>query len=198
MTHRRGFVIALVVLVATAVILAVLYVKSHPLVFNESLWGHAHCMPQAGVALRLYASDHAGRLPSHTNGYGDALSLLREYTQADILTGPGYSANVFREAWASTSHVDEALCGRIYVQGLSETNDGNIALLFDKVAAPPDHCHFPRRLWAGFVREVCFIDGAWRAVPVEAWPDFAGKQIDLLVAAGFERTRAAELYAEVK
>jgi len=86
----------------------------------------------------------------------------------------------------------------VYVQGLSETNDPGLVVLFDKIAAPPDHCHFPRRLWAGFVREVCFVDGSWRTVPLEAWSGFALQQIDLLVEAGFDREHAARLYSEVR
>lgn len=179
-------------------VFAVRYIRSHPLVFNESLWMHAHCMPQAGIALQLYASEHGGRFPVHTNGYGDALLLVGEGGPHFFLTGPGYSTGVFEEAWASKSDVDETLCGRVYVQGLSETNDPGIAILFDKLAAPPDHCHFPRRLWAGFVREACFLQGNWRAVPIEDWAGFASNQIELLVEAGFDRKHAEALYNEVR
>lgn len=77
-------------------------------------------------------------------------------------------------------------------------NDPGIAVLFDKIAAPPDHCHFPRRLWAGFVREVCFVDGTWRTVPQGAWSDFKGQQINLLVHSGFDRQHADSLYSEVR
>jgi hypothetical protein len=84
------------------------------------------------------------------------------------------------------------------VPGLTETNDIRIAVLFDKVAAPPDHCHFPRRLWAGYVREVCFVDGDWREIRVERWAAFVSQQIDLLVEAGFTREQAQQLYAGVE
>ena len=68
-----------------------IYVRTHPMVFNESFFGHAHCMPQASGALTQYALDHAGRFPEHTNGYGAALLLLVP-TNANwsVLTGPGY------------------------------------------------------------------------------------------------------------
>jgi hypothetical protein len=194
---RKAIAVA-VVLMLIGLAFAIHYVRTHPLVFNESLWGHAHCMPQAALAFRMYASDHAGRFPIHTNGYGDALLLLGDGGPYFFLTGPGYSTRVFEEAWASKSDVDETLCGRVYVQGLSETNDPGVVVLFDKIAAPPDHCHFPRRLWAGFVREVCFVDGSWRAVPLEAWSGFAQEQIDLLVEAGFDREHAESLYNEVR
>lgn len=194
---RKAIVVALV-LTLVGVASAVYYVKSHPLVFNESLWGHAHCMPQAGMALRMYAQDSGGRFPIHTNGYGDALLLVGEAGPYYFLTGPGYSEQVFREAWASKSAVDETLCGRVYVQGLGEAADPGVVVLFDKMAAPPDHCHFPNRLWAGFVREVCFVDGDWRAIPIDVWDTFAQEQIDLLVGAGFTREDAEKLYGEVR
>ncbi len=177
-------------------VLAVWYVRSHPLVFNESLWEHAHCMPQAASAFLTYALDHDGRFPYNTNGYGDALLLLTNEMGSfwGPLTGPGYDIDVFAKAARTGSHLPEQLCGRVYVQGLSERSNPQIALLFDKVAAPPDHCQFPRRLWWGYVREVCFVDGTWRMVPLAEWPDFARRQTELLIAAGFSRAQAQELY----
>jgi hypothetical protein len=182
-----------------AVAFCVYYVKSHPLVFNESLWQHAHCMPQAAGALLTYAHDHDGRFPYHTNGYGDALLLLTPDLAAPYcLTGPGYGTAAYDEAIATKAHLDEKRCGRVYVQGLGLTNDSRIAMLFDKVAAPPDHCHFPRRLWRGFSRDVCFVDGDWRSVPVEKWPEFSREQVDLLVQAGSTRDAAQRLYDQAK
>jgi hypothetical protein len=146
MKRSRQFITAALVLIPIGFILAVAYIKSHPLVFNESLWQHGHCMPQAAGALRVYAHENGGRFPFHTNGYGDALLLVGQEGPYYYLTGPGYDTRVFEQAWASKGDVDEALCDRVYVQGLTETNDPRIAVLFDKVAAPPDHCPFPDRL----------------------------------------------------
>ena len=200
MTKRRSRLLKLAAITMVAAVLGVWYVKLHPLVFNESLWGHAHCMPQAGMAFRTYAVDNGGRFPYSTNGYGDALLLLTN-EMANFwgpLTGPGYDGAVLAEAARTGGHVPEKACGRVYVQGLSDTNNPEIALLFDKVAAPPDHCHFPRRLWRGFVREVCFVDGSWHMVHVAEWPDFAHRQVELLVAAGFPKAQAQQLYDQVK
>ena len=175
------------------------YVKSHPLVFNESLWEHAHCMPQAGGALMSYAQEHAGQFPYSTNGWGDALLMLTPTRSwFYFINGPSYDDSAFEEAFVPGGNVDETRCGRVYVQGLSETSNPELVILFDRVAAPPDHCHFPLRLWAGFVREVCFVDGSWRAVPVESWDTFAQKQIDMLVEAGFARQDAEQIYSEVR
>ncbi len=151
------------------------------------------------MALVTYAHDHNGWFPSNTNGYGDALLMLTPDLAAPYcLTGPGYSTAAYDQALASGGHLDERRCGRVYVQGLSLTNDPRIAILFDKVAAPPDHCHFPRRLWHGFSRDVAFVDGDWRSVPVEKWPKFVREQVELLVRAGFTRDQAQRLYDQAK
>ena len=182
---------------SVAAVFGVYYVKSHPLVFNESLWGHAHCMPQATGALLTYAGDHKGMFPYHTNGYGDALLLLTPDLAAPYcLTGPGYGTAAYEQAIASGGHLDERRCGRVYVQGLSRSNKPEIAILFDKVAAPPDHCHFPRRLWWGYSRDVGFADCSWRSVAVEKWPEFVRQQVDLLVQAGLPKQEAQRLYDE--
>jgi len=197
---RRRFWLRLIAAIALGAVGACVYfVRSNPLVFNESLWQHAHCMPQAASLFQTYARDHGGRFPYHTNGYGDALlEMTREPAWFYLLTGPGYDAAVFEEALTSGGNVDESRCGRVYVQGLSETNDTRIAIFFDKVAAPPDHCHFPKRLWRGYVREVCLLDGIWRTVPVEKWEGFVSQQIGLLDAAGFPKEQAQRLYAEAR
>jgi hypothetical protein len=194
MTPRRSRRLTLAVMAMAAAALVVWYVKSHPLVFNESLWQHAHCMPQAGLAFRQYAMDHHGRFPYSTNGYGDALLLMSN--EMGSSWGPSYDSGVFAEASRTGRHVPEQACGRVYVQGLGDTNNPEIAILFDKVAAPPDHCHFPRRLWWGFVREACFVDGSWRMIPIAEWSDFAHRQTELLAADGFPRAQAQQLYEQ--
>ena len=52
---KRKFGWCLLVFWALAIV-AALYVYTHPLVFNESMWGHAHCIKIAGVAFHNYAA----------------------------------------------------------------------------------------------------------------------------------------------
>jgi hypothetical protein len=111
------------------------------------------------------------------------------------LTGPGYDAKPFKEAFATGSHLPEEKCGRVYVQGLSKSNDPTIAMLFDKLPTPGgDHCHGFYRLWAPLVREVCLCDGSITNVLEASWPEFSRRQIDLLVEAGIDRKEAERLY----
>jgi hypothetical protein len=172
------------------------YVKSHPLVFNESFFEHAHCIFIGGTSLEDYAQDHGGRFPSSTNGYGDALLSVTD-AWFPSLTGPGYDAGVFECALKTGQHVPENACGRVYVQGLSDTNDPEIAILFDKLPTPGgDHCHLLARMMAPLAREVWTIGDGHHTVRMSEWPAFAQSQIDLLVAAGIPREQALRYYAD--
>jgi hypothetical protein len=175
-------------------VLAVLYVRANPLVFNESLWQHTHCIKIAGLELEGYAGVNGGKFPSHPKGYGNALLLLNENCYF-ALTGPGYDAAPFHEAKSSGRHLPEDSCGRVYLQGLTKKSDSQIVLLFDKLPTPGgDHCHFPARLWAPLGREVWFVGGHSGFVKERDWPDFAKRQIELLAKDGFSPEEAERLF----
>ena len=175
---------------------AVWYVRANPRIFNESFFGHAHCIKQTGTALRLYANDQGGNYPVHTNGYGDALLLLDpEYISSfELITGPCFNSDVFRNAKASGTNVNEAECGRVYVQGLAEGMNQEIAQLFDKLPTPGDHSHGFSRLTRRFVREVLLLDGSHQIISTAKWPAFVTNQIKLLVEAGIPETVAKSYY----
>jgi len=163
------------------VLLSIVYVRAHPLVFNECFFGHAHCMKSAGLGLESYAADHGGRFPFHTNGCAAALALAVAggYCCDSELTGPGYVT-------------------RVYVQGLSRANDGQLAMLFDKVPTPGgDHCHFFQRMRAPLGREVYTIGNGMRFIPQREWSKFSIEQVNLLVAAGIRRREAEDYYSEI-
>ena len=173
------------------------YVRSHPLVFNESFLEHAHCIAIAGSSLRQYAHDHGGRFPSHTNGYGDALLLMTEYNVDFALTGPGYDTVALARHRLTGGDAPEAEFGRVYVQGLTETNDPDLVLLFDKLPTPGgDHCHGFARLRKPLAREVARVDGSHSTILESRWPAFTREQIEMLIAAGISREQAKAYYAE--
>lgn len=189
----------LLLMVATILVIGCgVFVRTHPLVFNESFFQHAHCMAQTSTTFLMYASENFGRFPSHTNGYGDALLLLvPQYTPWSLLTGPGYDSDADKQWKQSRIDVPESECGRVYVQGLTETNNPQIAILFDKVPTPGgDHCHFLRRLCAPLCRDVLLVDGSRETIRESAWSEFASKQMELLVKDGYDRAAAEQLYAE--
>jgi hypothetical protein len=159
---------------------------------------HQHCIKAAGMAFSLYSSDHKGWLPLSTNGFGSALLLLAKEDASVInsLCGPDDDGHLFRTALQNGSIVPEEECSRIYIQGLSETNDPAICILFDRNSCKGgDHGRSP---WAHALREVCLLDGSMQVVRDEDWPEFSRKQVELLVAAGFVRTNALHFYPAAK
>lgn len=172
------------------------YVRSNPIIFNESFFGHAHCIKQAGSSLLMRAHDNGGQFPFHTNGYGDALLMMTNYSVVlDPFTGPGFDTSAFEHAMATSGNVPEEGCGRVYVQGLRNTNSPEIAVLFDKLSSPGDHCGGFRRLRALFGREVGYLDGSVEFIRDSEWPMFVAKQIKLLEAAGIPKGQAEQLYS---
>lgn len=158
--------------------LAALYAHANPLIFNESFWGHAHCIKIAGLTLSSYAHSHDGRFPYDARGYGNALLLLDEEVYF-TLTGPGYSATPFHDAKKSGKQLPEEECGRVYVQGLTIDSNPEIALLFDKLPTPGgDHCHFVARFWAPLGREVWTVGGGSTFVREREWPEFKRNQVE--------------------
>jgi hypothetical protein len=157
---------------------------------------HQHCMKGAALGLRMYASEHGGKFPFHTNGFGDALLLFakEEPLGFKLVTGPGDDGELFKRALTNPINIPEEQCSRIYVQGLSESNNPSIVLLFDRHATRGgDHRRSP---FAKYVREVGFLDGAMQVIRRENWPEFAAKQIELLVAAGFPQNIAEGYYSD--
>jgi hypothetical protein len=126
-----------------------------------------------------YAAEH-GRFPSSTNGYGDAI-LLVTTNREDLrfFTAKGYDTKVFEYALEHGTRVPETECGRVYVQGLPTNYDANIVMLFDRKS----------RRGGREVDEAQFIKDA-------DWPEFAKRQIGLLVAAGIPRKQAERYYAD--
>jgi hypothetical protein len=167
------------------------------LMFN---WFHAHehCIKGTGIALRTYAMDHGGKFPFHTNGFGDAVVLLLRgmYDDPRGFTAPGDDGSLYKECLRTGAHMPGERCTRAYVQGLSDSNNPEIALVFDRYPTRGGD-HF-RRPWGPLLREVAMLDGSMRVVREEGWPEFRRKQIELLVAEGISRAEAERLYAPFK
>ena len=168
-------------------------------------YAHQHCIVQTGLAFRVYADDHNGQLPYSTNGFGNALLLLAgaensndDYVGGFIgcLCGPDDDGHVLKDALKNHTIVPEDQCSRVYIQGLSETNDPTLCILFDRNSCKGgDHGRSP---WGHLVREVCMLDGTMQVIRDEDWPEFSRQQVDLLVAAGFSRTNALRFYPAAK
>ena len=87
--------------------------------------------------------------------------------------------------------------GRVYVQGLKQSDDQEIYLLFDKLPTPGgDHCQTIHRIFAPLGREVWKLGGGSEFVYESEWPEHAARQIQLLITAGIPREKAEAYYAE--
>jgi hypothetical protein len=157
---------------------------------------HQHCIKCTGLAFRTYAMDHAGVLPYHTNGFGDALLLLVKeghLPTVACLCGPGDDGHVLSNALVHGLHVPESQCSRVYIQGLSEANDPEICVLFDRRSVRGgDHFYGTGKP----LREACLLDGSMQTILDKQWPEFSRRQVELLIAAGFSRQKALEYYPE--
>jgi hypothetical protein len=176
-----------------------MYVRANPLVFNESFFEHRYCLKQTASELLVAAHDNAGRFPSHTNGYADAIMSLNSVALITF-SGPGYPIDPLRSPWNEKNEkrdVPEQEIGRVYVQGLRAGDNPQIAILFDKLPTPgDDHCHGLRRLSAKLGREVGFVDGSITFIPEQEWAEFSRRQIELLIAAEVPKSVAESYYTE--
>ena len=193
--RKKGVIWGMVILIPVFFVAAYIGLG----VFN-AFHAHEHRIKQAGVAFRTYALDNNGNFPYDTNGFGNALLLLAKAgyfgdTNGQYIgpiTGPGDDGSLFREALKTGAPIPEQKCSRIYIQGLSETNNPQIAILWDKKSCPGGD-HF-RRPWGPLVREVCLLDGDMRIISETNWAVFASNQVELLVQDGIPRATARHYY----
>ena len=178
------------------IVLAVLFnAWLFALVFLNPFHAHEHCIKGTGLDFGIYANDHHGEYPFHTNGFGDALLLLvrSNYTQIAFITAPGDDGRYFEECLKTGTDVPEEKCSRVYVQGLRESSNPQLAMVFDRwPTRGGDH---GRRPWGPLMRDVCLADGSVLFLNESGWPAFAKQQIELLVKEGFPRAEAERLYA---
>lgn len=162
--------------------------------FLNLLGRHQHCMKQTGLTLAQFASQHQGKFPFHTNGFGDALVLLLTEMgeRPKLVTAPGDDGAWLQEFIQSGANVPEERCTRAYVQGLSEGSNPEIALIFDRY--PTRGGDHRRRPWGPKLREVWMLGSDHKSIKERDWPEFARKQIDLLVAEGVARSEAEKYY----
>ena len=164
-------------------------------IYCGSKYVHRHCIKITGLAFQEYAGDHNGHFPFSPNGFGNALLLMvntNRLSDVMLICGPDDDGHLYIEALKNHSVLPEEKCSRVYIQGLSETNNPQICILFDRNSCRGgDHFRSP---WGHRVREVSMLDGSMQVIRDEDWPEFSRKQVELLIAAGFSRTNALHLY----
>ena len=148
---------------------------------------HEHCMKNAGLSFRIYAGDHDGKYPFHANGFGDALvAFLKENSPSEAIffTAPGDDASLLKKCLNDGTDVPEDRCTRMYVQGLNENSNPEIAMIFDRYPTRGGD-HF-RRPWGPWLREVSLADGSMQAIREKNWPTFQ-KERELDLASSHRR-----------
>src|SRR5690349_15446177 len=71
---------------------------------------HEHCIKNTGLTLRMYASEHHGKYPFSSNGFGDAMvAFVKEYSPefVGICTAPGDDGKLLKECIATGKHMPE-------------------------------------------------------------------------------------------
>jgi len=137
----------------------------------------SHCCAKSmGLALRTYALDHGGRFPAGGDTPEASLSLLySNYVDAYTLRGKTVRLEVAQAALARNGKLGPESCDWHYVEGLTDTDDPQIAILWDKVGLG----HNGERLkWGG--HSVVLVDGSEQHVSGAKWPEFLQQQKQLL------------------
>jgi len=140
-------------------------------------YGMSHCCAKGmGLALRTYAMDHDGRFPTGGDTPEASLSLLySNYVDAYTLRGKTVPLQVAQAALAKNGKLGPDSCDWHYVEGLTEADDPQIAILWDKVGLG----HNGERLkWGG--HSVVLVDGSEQYVSGAKWPEFLKEQKELL------------------
>jgi hypothetical protein len=128
-------------------------------------------------ALDAYADEHGGLYPAGQASPEASLSLLYpKYTDdPEVLRGKTVPFETVRDILTSGKLLDADSCGWHYVEGLTKSDDGELAIFWDKVGLG----HHGQRLWEGG-HSVVFVDGMSRVVSAEEWPQFLEQQAKLL------------------
>jgi len=153
----------------------------------EFPYGQSHCcILNVGGALQSYAEDHDSRFPSGGDCPEASLSLIySNYANAYLLRGKTVPLTVVQDALVKFGKLGAESCGWHYVEGLTLSDDPEIAILWDKIGLG----HNGQRLSNGG-HEVYYVGGDRRFVSGKQWPEFLKRQQDLLAQRSDDAKRA--------
>jgi hypothetical protein len=140
-------------------------------------YGWSHCCDKVLMfVLDDYAREHGGKFPSGEATPEASLSLLYpKYADADLLRGKTVPLELVEDILKQGKRLTSDTCGWHYVEGLTDKDDQELALLWDKVGLD----HNGQRLPDGG-HYVLLIGHEIRYVPEVEWADFLKKQAELL------------------
>lgn len=138
-------------------------------------YGFSHCCDlQLGTALREYASTHGRFLPAGEKTPEASLSLLYgavPWVNANLLRGKIVSEEVVQARLDQGLRLTPETCGWHYVEGLRDDDDGEIAVIWDKVGLD----HNGGLLPAGG-HTVLLLYGGHKTIPAAEWTEFLEQQ----------------------
>ena len=159
---------------------------------------HHHCIRAVGTWLGEYAESNGGKFPTSDRGWADALLELSKIEGNDswipYFTGVDDHGELFKRALMDHSDIPESKCTRIYVQGLNEKSDPDIAIVFDRFSIQGgDH-------WRGDfsqprMREASLLCGSMEIIKDADWPAFEKRQRELLELAGLSKEQIEGIYS---
>ena len=138
-------------------------------------WSHC-CLKGIGLALRQYAEKYDGHYPAGGGSPEASLSLLyREHTiNAEYLRGKTVPVERVQRILERGELLGPDSCGWHYVEGLTTSDDPNLALVWDKVGLG----HNGEDIHGG--HSVWLLGCSEEVVPAAEWPDFLKHQQKLL------------------
>lgn len=157
-----------------------------------------HCIRAVSMVLGGYAAGNGGKYPISNRGWADALLELSKSEGGDswipYFVGVDDHGELFKRSLTDHSDIPESKCTRIYVQGLSESSNPGIAIVFDRFSTEGgDHSRGLSR--QPKLREVAFVDGSMTVIKDADWPAFEKRQRELLRLQGFPTKQIEEIYA---
>jgi hypothetical protein len=141
-------------------------------------WSHC-CLTGLGGSLRLYSGDHNGKFPAGGSSPEASLSLLlTNYCDLYTLKGKTVDIEAAEAVFEQNGVLDSNTCGWYYVEGLTEGDNPEIAIVWDKIAGLG---HNGQRL-QNESRAVLYLDGHEGYIPASQWAEFLQHQQKLLAA----------------
>ena len=134
------------------------------------------CLKQIGLSLRMYSNVYNGPFPAGKESPEASLSLL--YTEGFLTNVEFLSGNSMMPEEAETvlkagGLMNSEVCSWHYVEGLTENDDSDLAIMWDKVLG------LGGRYSKSGCTEVLFINGRTEYIKVSEWQDFLKKQEEL-------------------
>ena len=143
---------------------------------NKYPYGNRHiCLKAIGLSLRMYSDRYNGYFPTGKESPEASLSLL--YTDGDLehfdfLSGKSLLPEKAKKALKAGGLMDNKSCSWHYVEGLTEKDSGDFAILWDKVLGLGHHSE----IMSDGSTEVLFLDGHSTYIKPSDWKDFLRKQ----------------------